>query len=86
MKTAKSRARLRLALKLLLNGVVLAFVGYALWSSVKGHEEEALAVLRRFDAATGAALLGLGLANLIVSHFAWQTITRRLGIAIPYAD
>ncbi len=86
MKNVKPPAWLRLALKLLLNAIVLAFVGYALWSSVRGHEAEALAVLRRFDWATGAALLGLGLGNLLVSHFAWQTITRRLGIAIPYFD
>lgn len=77
---------LGLTLKLVLNAAVLAIVGYALWSSVRGHEDEAWSLLRRFDAGTGLALLALGLGNMLVSHLAWQTITARLGIRIPYFD
>ena len=77
---------LRTTLKALLNALVLAFVGYVLWSSVRGHETEALAVAGRFDAFTTLALLALGVGNMLLGHLAWHTITLRLGIAIPYRD
>jgi len=78
--------RLRTTLKALLNAAVVAFVGYVLWSSVRGHEAEALAVAKRFDAGTALALLALGMATFLLNHLAWHTITHRLGIQIPYRD
>lgn len=72
--------------RLVLNAAVLAFVGYLLWASVRGHEDEAWAALRKFDLLTAVALVVLGLGNVLISHLAWQTITARLGIRIAYAD
>jgi hypothetical protein len=77
---------LRTTLKVLLNALVLAFVGYVLWSSLRGHEADALDVAKRFDAGTALALLALGVGNMLVGHLAWHTITLRLGIHIPYWD
>jgi hypothetical protein len=77
---------LRLSLKLLLNAAVLVFVGYLLWSSLHGHEDDARAVLEHFNAGTILALIAMGIGNMLVSHFAWHTITKRLGIHIPYFD
>jgi hypothetical protein len=75
-----------LGIRLLLNAAVLAFVGYVLWTSVRGHEDEAWAILRRFNLWTALGLVALGLGNMLVSHFAWQAITARLGIRLPYLD
>lgn len=79
-------AWLRAALKLLLNALVLPFVAYILWSSIRGHEAETLDAARRFDTLTALALVALAVGNMLVSHLAWQTITRRLGIHIPYLE